>query len=62
MFNSTKNKGIGLHDIDESRSGVSMTRSIVSKSLIAWGRMPHNKTTKSRVPSLERPLNGVGIE
>ncbi len=56
---STLQKGIGWYNIAKSRSGVSMTWSIVSKTLIAWGHMSHNKTTMSRVPSLERPINGV---
>ena len=55
MFDPAK-KGIGWHYIAESRSRVSMTRSIDSTSLIAWGRMPQKKTTTSRVPSLERPI------
>ncbi len=58
---STPQEGTGWCDIAESRSRVSMTWSIVSKSLITWGRMPHNKTTMSWVPSLERPMNRVII-
>jgi hypothetical protein len=51
-----RKKGMGLHYIAESRSRVSMTRSIVSRPLIAWGRMTHKKTTTSQVQSLERPI------
>ncbi len=51
-----RRKGIGWQNIAESRSRVSMTRSIDSTSLIAWGRIPHKKTTTSRVPNLERPI------
>ena len=56
---STPQSGIGWYNIAKSWPGISKNWSIVSKSLIAWGHMSHNKMTTSQIPSLERPMNGV---